>query len=83
MIALVVVLAAIEQNTGVHTWRHAHPVDAAARYLITLERWCGHRGQQTEARSRSSRRSTDPGNDVVPSPSAAPAGLLVGPVTGY
>lgn len=39
VIALVVVLAAIEQDTGVHTWRHARPEDTAARYLTTLEGW--------------------------------------------
>ncbi|MFS0703263.1 ParB/RepB/Spo0J family partition protein [Cellulomonas sp. 179-A 9B4 NHS] len=37
MIALVVVLAAIEQNTGVHTWRH--PSAHVGAYFTALRAW--------------------------------------------
>ncbi len=39
VITLVVVLAAIEESTGTHTWRQARPGDTATRYLTALEGW--------------------------------------------
>lgn len=39
VIALVVVMAAIEESTGTHTWRNARPGSTVARYLTALEGW--------------------------------------------
>ena len=39
VIALAVVLAAIEESTGTHTWRHASATNTVARYLTALEGW--------------------------------------------
>lgn len=39
VIALVVVLAAIEEATSAQTWRHVYPDGTVARYLTALETW--------------------------------------------
>lgn len=39
VIALVVVLAAIEEATSTQTWRHVYPDGTVARYLTALETW--------------------------------------------
>jgi len=70
VITLVVVLAAIEECTGVHSWRNASGDSGAADYLTTLETW-GYQLSDIEQVACGRTPATDP--DPEPAEAAAPA----------